>query len=200
MNLNELSKIDIKDLKKIDLGQVREEIQNRPDILINVLLIGFTLFAIIFFYNKYEHQAKQLKGQITGLKEKLDVVKEQDQAVQKIKEFINKFPKPISNERLIEKINEFALNHKIQILSYAPAENISEEYWTSNSVVFNLASESYANILLFIQDIEKSPYALIIEKWSGSVKETTDKSGTQMQTKTFTNVTIKIRSVRLKDG
>ena len=200
MNLNDLSKIDIKDLQKLDFDQVREEIQNRPDILINTLLIGVTLFAIIFFYNKYGHQTKQLKGQITELKEKLDVVKEHDQSVRELKEFTDKFPKSISNEQLIDKINEFALRHKIQILSFSSAENISEENWTSSSVIFNLSSESYVNLLLFIQDVENSSYALKIEKWSGSVRESSVRNGAKTESQNFTNVNIKIRSVRLKDG
>ena len=47
MNINDLLKVDIKDLQKIDYKKLAEELRKRPDILINIAVVLLTL--VIFF-------------------------------------------------------------------------------------------------------------------------------------------------------
>ena len=195
--IKQLSSFDVKDLKNIDIKQARELLQSRPDIFINILLIGLTLFATIQIYSWHANQLNKTNDEITLSKEKLDVVAQQKKIRGEYDQFVNIFPPSIPTDQLINKLSELALKNKVQILSFSPAEAKGNNYFELTTVKFNISAEDYNDMLSFIQDIENSTYSIRVGKWSG--KSDYDYSQqNDIEIKKPFDVTIEIESIKLK--
>ena len=171
MNIKNLEKIDPKNLKNINIAQIKEWIQKYPEIFINILLIPLTLFAIIYISSGQQKEAQRLKNTVTEMKSKADVVARLGQVQKEYDEFIKKFPQSIETDRLIDKISEFAVTHNVQITSYTPAKQKTSGLVELTTISINISGNNYNDIVAFIKDIEESPYTLKVEKWYGSLLE-----------------------------
>ena len=171
MDIKNLLKIDPKNIKAINVAQIKETMQKHPEIFINILLIPLTLFAIIYVYSGQRKEAQRLKDVITELKSKTGVVTRLGQTQKEYDEWVKKFPQTIAGDRLIDKISEFAVTHSVQITSYTPAKQKASGLIEQTTISINISSNNYDDIVAFVKDIEESPYTLKVEKWFGSLAE-----------------------------
>lgn len=168
MNLKDLNKIDIKDLQKIDLNEVKERVQSRPDLLINIALIVVTVFVIFSSFNKYKDVARTSKLQITKLKKRVDALEQFENVKKELSDFVKESPDAIAGDRFIQILSEIATRRNIQILSFSPTVRKSNKYIGLTSVEINIASENYADIILFVKDIEQSVHPIRINDLSSA--------------------------------
>ena len=168
MNLKDLNNIDIKDLRNIDWSQIKDRLQSRPNLLINISLVVVTLLVLFSTFNKYTEATKSSKTEIVGLQERLAALKKFEAAKKKHNDFLKKAPKAIAGDQLIQTLSELAIRRDVQILSFSPAKKKSNKLVSLTSVKVNIASKNYADIILFVHDIEKSSYPVRIENWSGT--------------------------------
>ena len=200
--LKDLSQIDIKDLKNINLNQLRDNIQKRPEVLINILLIVAALFVIIYMFTAQQNKLKRLKNAVALMKEKLEVVKSLETAQQANGEFIKAFPQTIPSDRLVDKISDFAEAHNVQVVSFLPAKQKSNDILEYTTVTLTVSSSEYQDIVLFIKDIEESPYAWKVERWKGGLQQRTSGKRRDLQAvETSENIImaqIDIGSIKIK--
>lgn len=168
MDLKSLSSINI---KNINAAQIKELYKSRPDIFINILLIGITLYATMYIYNGAKTKKLRLSQDATMAQAKWKVAEQLAKVDKEVKEFQSKFPKAIESDQFTSKLSEIALKNNVQTLSFAPPQKNKDENVELTTVSFNIASEEYPNVLTFIKDIEAAQYALRIQKVSASLAE-----------------------------
>ncbi len=170
MDLKNLVNINIKDLKNINPKQIQEFAKSRPDIFINILLIVVTLYATMYVYNHAREKSASTTTNISQAEEKVNVADGYKKLEKDFNDFKEKFPKPIPSDQFINKLSEFALKNNVQTLSFSQPQKSGDEALELTTINFNIASEDYPNILMFIKDIESAPYAVRLNKFSASLK------------------------------
>ena len=124
-----MKKLTVKDLKSFNLAQVKEIVSKRPDIFINILLIGLTLFGTIYLYSHRTRESQRLQSEVQQMTEKLAAVQEYEAVGKEYEEFIKAFPQPIPGDQLINKLSQVAVSHNIQILAFSPAEKKKSDFF-----------------------------------------------------------------------
>lgn len=169
--IKKLSQIDINDLRNIDIHQIKDAILKRPDVLVNILLIVLSLSGIIFLYTSKTQALKTMKSQINEKRSKIDIVKTQKVLEKEFKEFTEQYPKPLSSDKMIDRISELALSNNLQITSISPAVGKSNAFLEHTTVRFEITASDFNNMMLFMKDIEQSAYLLRVEDWRGNMEE-----------------------------
>lgn len=197
-----LNSIDVQSLKKIDFAQIKDILQGKPNIFINIGLITLTLFSAYYLFTSKKNESKKLNQEISLMKDKLAIVEQYNQLKKQYDDFMKNFPESVSSDELINKLSNMAVDHNIQILSISPAQKKTDDWGELTLVNLNISSDSYDDLVRFIEVIENAPFMIRIEKWSGEMKE--DYSSRQ-STDTDTQETpiladIEIGSYKLKNG
>ena len=197
--LKELNKIDVKNLKNVDAGQIKAALFNRLEITISIVLAAATIAGALYLFGNKKKETDQLNYRIGQLKEKVTIVQEQKNIQKSFEDFVDTFPKSIATDQLIDKISSLAANHHIQIQSFSPAEEISGEYWSITNLSINISSVNFKDIIQFVKDIENLPYAIQIQKWSGKPKSDNARFSTKKDSSgVIIEANIKIGSISVK--
>ena len=165
--LKQLNSINVEQLKNINLNQIKDILKQRPDIFINIFLVGVTLFASIRIYTWYQSESSTINSEISLTKEKLQAVEEQKKIRSDYDKFIEGFFEMINIDEMNNKLSEMALNNKVLVISSLPLDTRSNNYFVLTGVKLDVSADDYDNILGFIKDIEDSHYAIRINRWSG---------------------------------
>lgn len=173
MNIPDLSKIDIQDLQKLDYMKLLQELKKRPDVLITVVLVLVTLILSVNIFMKKSQELQSLQQEISKLEAKDKVIAQYDTAKKELTDFLVNIPKTLLENDLINTVTDFAVARSVQIESYTPARKQSLAIYDLTSISLNVTAAEYKNIWLFVNDIEKSKYAIRVENWSGSTDVTT---------------------------
>jgi type II secretory pathway pseudopilin PulG len=203
MNLRNLNKINIEDLKEIDWRQAKAHMANRPSLLINIVIIVITLAVVILTYQTNTKKIESLKGKLNNLEQRYNALQTFETLKKEQAEFIKQAPEIISDNRLIEILAEFAMKRNIQIASFSPSQEHANDYVRLTKVRINIQSENYADIIWFMHDIENSPYSIRLSEWVGLSNESKKSvftsgsrqlTGSETQTE-YIEATIEIESV-----
>ena len=201
MNLGQLNKIDIKDLKNIDYVKLAQVIKKRPDALINTVAIVGLLFFTFQFYTKRQIEVSKLKKEITASESKLEIIEIYNQTQTGLKEFMADVPKKITADDLINLVTDFAVASNVQIESFSPAKKQSESLYDLTSIILNISADDYKSIWLFIHNIEKSEYAVRIDNWTGYMGTRTGRQRQNITADTSSiKATLEIASINFKEG
>lgn len=164
MNLSDLANIDIND---IDFSKIREKLLIRQDLVVNIGLIILSCFLMIYIYQDRKDERERLKNKIIALEQKSESIETYQAYQERLEEFMKKLPEEISSDTLISELTDIAVARNIQILSFTPAKQETRQYYDIIYVNLDVLADSYADIGLFIYDIENSIYDLRVERWSG---------------------------------
>lgn len=196
-----LKNINIKDLQNIDARDVVNILRQRLAIVVNAVLVVVTIAVMANVVKSYGKKSQTLAGEIKQKEEKLEVAREADRLAKEHAAFLANFPAPVAADQLIKKLSEFAAARKVQILSFSPApvKERGDDYISVAEVQVNVSSDTYRNIVLFMRDIEDSPYALVVGKWSAGMDEKKVKEGAgEIRTQTV-KADMSVNSIRVKD-
>ena len=171
MTAKNLAKFDLDSLKGINAQQIIEFLKNRIDISVNILLIALTLYATIYFYMDNTRKLKNTQDDIRQMSEKLSITSDLGNLQQELDDRISRFPKPIASDQISNQLSSFAAQNGVQILSFSPAENKSDDYVNLTRVNMRIASADYDKIASFVRAIEDSNLAIKVESWSGNLSE-----------------------------
>lgn len=197
MNIKDLSKLDINDLKNLDFAKIQEGILAKPDLAVNVALVLLSLFAMFQIFNSRQGEIRNMKGQLEELEKKSAIVDTYHSTQKQLTDLIGSLPKGIQEDKVIDQLTDMAANRNVQILSFSPAQRESKRYYDKIVVNLNIVSNSYKNICLFVNDIEQSPYAMRLEKWSGSMEDISSLSQTTEISSTQANINAQITAVSI---
>ena len=169
MNLADLSKIDIKDLQKIDYAKLLQDLKKRPDILISIVFVLATLSFSVNAFTKKKGELSSLQQEVSKLEEKIKVIDSYEAVKKELTDFLANIPEKILENDLINKVTDFAVSRNVQIESYTPMSKQSSPLYDLTSIDLNVSAPDYKNVWLFMNDIEKSKYAIRVENWAGSM-------------------------------
>lgn len=213
MDIKKLQNIDIKQVieyaRSLNIEQIREAVQTRPDLIIKVVLIGLTLFSSMRILGSYSGTARKLGTEIKTMQEKLDAIEESKRIQKEYDDFTANFPESILPDQLISTLSDFAARHNVQILSFNPTTQPVQQkdaFMELASVEIHVASERYEDLVLFIKDIEDAPYTLRVDQLSGQMgtkttaRQTRQGKTARPQEQKLIEAKIEIGSVKLKDA
>ena len=169
--IEQLKNIKVEDLKNINIAQIKEWVKFRPDIFVNVLMIGLTLFATIQIFSWHQSKLKKLNEEIALMNDRLESLDEEKTIKKNYEGFLKTFPPFLTREQLSSKFSDFAILNKIQILSFNPSDSKSNKYFTLDSYRLTLLTENYNSIVSFVKAIENSTASLRISRWSTTINE-----------------------------
>jgi len=169
MNIKELidtlNTIDVKDLKNIDLQEVKYFMRTRLDGIGLIFLILLSLILILNGYSGHQKKSKKIKQETVELQEKIEEYKKYQKIVQERKQFIKNFPVALSRDHLTEKVYEIAKKHNIQIVSFSPSQEEADDLVQLTAINMGVISDAYASLVKFIYEIESSSYGIYIKKF-----------------------------------
>ncbi len=160
-----LKSVDVKDLKNINGEQIKRFVQSRLDIVINGTLILITFLAIMNISGGHKKKATKLKKEVGEMQENFKAFKAFKDVQKKQKNFIKIFPQALSSNQLIDEVFALASKHNIQILSFSPLQEKSDDFAKFTRVNISLSLDNYADVVRFIHDIENTNYSIQVEKW-----------------------------------
>ncbi len=175
MNLKDLNNIDVAALKNIDWSQVRDYLRIRPDLTVNVLLVLATLITMFASYGSYKSSMTTLKRTAKELDEKMKSFEKLQITQKQHDEFLKNAPEAIKKGSFVETISELAIKRDIQIISFSPVKERNNTFVNLASIEVNVTSNNYANLVLFMRDIESSPFAIRVLTWSGKTSSSLDR-------------------------
>ena len=167
MNLSELKDLD---LKNLDLDQIKENLLQRKDLLINIGLVVVTVILCLFIFNKNRSAAATVHAKFVNMQGKTDVIAKHQQSLDKVKAFKEQFPAALNENDIVDLVTNSAVKNKVQILSYSPAQEASAGLYDRLTMQFIFTVTEYADMIRFIYDIERTPGALRVESWTGTVE------------------------------
>ncbi len=197
--LASLRNFNIRDLQNIDARQLGDMLRQRLDIVLNIVLILVTIVITIGLVGSYGKRSQTLTWEIKQLEDRTAAVKESERLKGEYSKFLGSFPKFIVTDQLINKLSEFAANRRVQILSFSPMKEKSDDYIKVSGVQLNISAENYKNIVLFMKDVEDASYALRVGQWSAKMREQTVQGGGEGLRKQTVEANMEIGAIRLRD-
>lgn len=155
------------DFNNINMDQIIQILtQYQKLILKAVVILGALLIAGMIF-NGYNAQNQSVRAQMTRVQQKLDVIAGRETAIKNLEDFKAAFPKGINEDKLIIQITKYATANGVSISSLSPAETQNMGLYDVIRVSLNGAARNYKAMVLFLRDMEKSPYLFKVDSWQG---------------------------------
>jgi hypothetical protein len=157
------------DLNK--LIEIFQTIISRKNIFLAVIVVlGFLMGAVILFGN-LSSKIINLKNENQKKSEKITKITELTQSKTKLKEFMSSFPKALSGEELVTKVEDYAIQNHINILNVSSTDMQKHDNYVSMGITMNFKAPNFKNLISFIYAMEKSPLLFKVENWTGKSEE-----------------------------
>ncbi|MBI5415743.1 MAG: hypothetical protein HZA29_02905 [Candidatus Omnitrophica bacterium] len=196
--VDKLRGFNIQDLRNIDMRQVGEMLQKRVDIIVSALLAVVAVVAAVSMSGGNAKKSQVLDWEIKQMRERMDAVTESERVKGEYAAFQKGFPSPVTADELVNKLSGFAAARNVQIVSFTPDKENSDDYVQVARAQINVAAPDYRSLVLFMKDIEGALYALRVEQWSARMKEVRSREGANEIKKNIIEANMKIDSVTLK--
>ena len=181
-----LDKIDLKNIKNIlNIAIIQDFIFRYQTSLLNGAIIIVTLIVVIFSLYTTRKQARHLKTQITDLEKKIEAISKQKVTLKELDDFIDTSPKSIPSNKLINLLTDLSVKRKVQIGSISPAKTVTKTLYNLTNLDLSVTANTYQDLGFFIYDIEHSPHAIRIEKWSASLSGRSSRASSQQKSKSL---------------
>ena len=161
MKISDLSKINIKD---IDVAKLQDQLLQRKDILIQVVLGVISVVIAVSVFNQSQLEIKKYKSQIASLQSKTGAIDEYNRTQADVKGFLSKVPDSVPEDKIINLVTDLAGKNGVKILTFSQANVKKENTLVTTSLNFSLVADSFVSMVRFIADIEKGKDFLQI--WS----------------------------------
>jgi len=165
MNLNDLSRIDIKDLQKIDYKKLLADLRSQPDILLSLAAIFVAIAFSFHIFTQTQSQIAALHSQTAQLETKVKKIDAYNATKAELAEFLNNMPQHITEPELVSLITEYAKRRNIQIGILSPQKSETNQYFNSLGASLSIIAPRYKDIWLFVRDLEHSKYGIRIDTW-----------------------------------
>jgi len=189
--IKKLKDVNIDDLKNIDFFAVKDKLFQRPDVLIIIGAILITLIGTFHLYNSSKTNVALLEEEAIALEKKLEAIEKLKKIEANYNKLIKDFPKSASEQEFMNILSKLAFDNNIEIKSFSPAKKQTFSLADITRVNLHLISNSYQDMVRFIESTENSPYSIRIEQWSGKMEGSDSSSG-------IIASNIKINSIEIK--
>jgi len=154
------------DINNIDPAQLVKLLSDNQKIVVSVIAIVALVIAGSMF-NDFHAKASSLHAQMTQEQSKLDAIKARDTAVNDLNSFKAAIPKELTVFDLVTLISNFAKSNNVTIASYTPSQTKDMGLYDEIDVHFDLASDDFKAMMIFLKQIERSKYPVMIHSWIG---------------------------------
>ena len=171
--IQKLKNIDVSnlDISKIDIKSIQESLARRKDILIDIIIIIVTVFAIRYILSMNTDRTNTLAQELTRLEEKQASAIALEKTQTDFDTFKKNIPEGFTTEtEIIRTILDLAQGQGVKVVDYVPAASQDEEYFSVQNVSFIFES-SYAQMIKLVRLIEKNEKNLRITSWTNNAKE-----------------------------
>jgi len=168
--VTQLNNIDLDDLQNINYKSLAINIiENRKDILANIILIVFTILYVISTNSESAKQLKNLISEHGIMQKKSEALVKLQHSENAIKRYIKKVPAAIPGDRLIATLNDLAIKSTIHIITYSPGETAISSLSETTMLDITVSALEYSNLWEFMKNLENSEYAIRVNYWSANV-------------------------------
>lgn len=194
MDLKELSRLDIKDLQKIDYSKVLSSLMGRPDALIAAVCVIVAVILSFGFFSQRHQEAAELRTQIREIEQKIAQIEKYQKTKDDLQALLDNMPQGISEEALVNRITDLAEAHQIRIESYTPTQKDSQPLYDTAGIMLKVSTSSYDKLWDFVKDIERGDTAVRIDGWHGNIL-----AGNGPDAGVLIQATMEITAVTFKD-
>jgi hypothetical protein len=159
------------DLKNIDAAQLAKILREHQNSLIKLILIIGSMWVVGVMFNDHRIKDQNLLTQMSQVQQKLDAVKARDAAIANFNDFKSSLPKKLNEFELITLISDYAKLNHVNITSLSPAESKDMGLYDIIDAHFDVISDNFKNMILFLRTIEKSNASIRVGSWTGHVVE-----------------------------
>jgi hypothetical protein len=154
------------DLNNIDPAQiVKILVENQKPVII-VVIIGSLIVAGMMF-NDHHVKETALRTRMSQEQAKLDVIKARDKASQDFIDYKSSIPKELNVFELITLIQNYAKSYNDTVISYTPSQSKNMGLYNIIAVRFDMVSNDFKDMMLFLRKVEKSNFPVRVDEWSG---------------------------------
>lgn len=199
--LKKLNQIDIKDLLKLDYTQLLKRSKEKPEIVVNIILICLTLVICTRTFTGQRAETAKARDEIPVFTKKIDALKKHNIAEKKLEDFIENIPKKISSLKFTDLITDLAVSRDIKINTFSPVTEKTQKLYTTLTTNMNVTIKNYATLWSFINALEKSPHSIFINKLdarSGSRAGNTRGRSRRKKTTSQKNIDAEIITLQLQ--
>jgi Tfp pilus assembly protein PilO len=202
MNLAELSKLDINDLKNVDYKKLFWDLKDRPDVIVNIVAVLLTLIFILTTFSGRQNEINKLKSDAYQLEEKANTITAYESAKKDLAEIQKNLPPNITDTDFINFVTDLAIKRNIKLTSFLPGKGESSTFYDSLVLSIDFSAKDYGEMWHILHDIEQSPYAIRVENWSGmltnKVADVNRKAGEAETLAAKINVKLRISAINVK--
>lgn len=175
--IGKLQRVDVNDLKNIDIQQVQDSIRGKPDTIVIVLLLVGTIAGCAYLFTDYQKSEQALSEEVIKYNEQLAAAEQNKVYTQKFDKFLKEFPEKIVTDDLTDKVSSYAIDRNVNIISFSPANRQETDYTSIETININVVAKEYHQLIAFIEDIENAPFAIRIEAWTARLNKTSQNRG-----------------------
>ncbi len=168
MDLSDLKKIDLKniDLKDFDASKVVPLLLEKKELLAQVVVVVVSIVIGISIVGNYFAQDKKYREDLAKLKAKSEAIDTYEGIVKKTKIYFKAVPKALDEDELSSMVAEYAAKDNISILSFSPGQKKTEGLSEVITVHLSVRTNTYKDLLSFINSIEKGSFPIRIDSCS----------------------------------
>jgi hypothetical protein len=155
------------DLKNLDVTQIVRLLGENLNTLIKFSVIIVSLIIAVMIFNGNHAKEKNMLVLMSQAQQKLDSIQARVAAVDNLNVFKTALPQKLNEFEVITMISEYAKSNHINIASLSPAESKDMGLYDSINVNIDATSDNFKDMILFLNNIEKSQAPLRIDTWSG---------------------------------
>jgi len=159
------------DINNIDFKQLIALYGDKLSLGIKIILGAGSLILTMMFFNGYQAQDKALHVKISQVRQKLEVLKTRDAAVENLNNFKSSLLPKIDESRLITIVSDDAKEFNVTFNSLTPNDSRDMGLYDVINISINAVSDNFKDMMLFLRKIERSDYPIRIDSWSGSEGE-----------------------------
>ena len=155
------------DFSNMNMDQIIQILTQYQKIILKSVVILGALFVAGMIFNGYNAQNQSVRAQMARVQQKLDVIAGREAAIKNLEDFKAAFPKGINEDKIITQITRYATANGVSISSLSPAETQNMGLYDVIRVSLSGSARDYKAMVLFLRDMEKSPYLFKVDSWQG---------------------------------
>lgn len=159
----DLEKLKNIDLQNIDFKKLLESLLTKKDLFAAVVISGIALVILISFAKNFFTQTAAINSEISLLKTKIEVIADYESTQRQIAKFLKAVPPSLDEDLFSTTIADMAAINKVTIVSFVPGVKKEEDLLNTISAAFEIEVSSYQSLLMFLDALEKAPFALRID-------------------------------------
>jgi len=166
LNLDKLKSPSL-DINNLDFSQIGKLVIQYQSV-VKIILLAASLLLTAGMYNSYRLQEQALHTKIAQEQDKIQAIKSQQKVLDKLNHFKSSIQKELNVFDLVTLISNDAKLSSTSIASYSPGQNADKDLYSTVNVHFDVVSDNFKDMMVFLRKIERSEFPFIINSWSGN--------------------------------